>query len=127
MAKASNVVTLPDPEGDSPYKRLGMAFDAAYHEWLEARTELEGLGIDKKHTDVDKEILKALDRIQAAETQLIGARPIRQHQVFQKLEVIEHAVLQTVLQGSPIDRRHIALVAAIKVDLLMFTLKPNEE
>jgi hypothetical protein len=106
------------PEDCDYWAEQARAFDAAFQEWLAARAAIANLP-KQGDAEADEAALgAACDRESRAENQMVAVRVGRPWQLVEKLEVIEHALIEADVHGRPADSHHLALLASFKIDLL---------
>jgi hypothetical protein len=99
----------------------GLQFDRAYSEWMSALAgcECADCATEKCATEEEEETLRGQlsDRLINAEWQLIR-RPVNTNvQLKQKFGVLERMICRAEDEGYPTDKRHVFMLASVKVDL----------
>jgi hypothetical protein len=130
-AKAIETVTVgeigAEPAGEPAEERDSneTKFGRAYQELFEARADIQKLNAGGYGSDDDSDdVCDALiDRVRAAELQLICLPAIRPHQLVNKFEVLETMISERERNGRPFDSRHMLMLASVKADFYHFRIE----
>jgi hypothetical protein len=126
-AEALEAIKSGEPEEtESDDPRFGM-FGKAYKEWLEARADIEKLNArgyvsdeEARNEDPDAVCERIMDRLSAAERQLVFQPVTLAYQLIQKFGTLQTMMSDRERDGCPNDNRHMLMLASVKADLCRF-------